>query len=339
MSGDGSQPTYPPSLFNTYTIAFEGSSVACILFGVYLVIAGANISLLKKKRYKILLSYSIVQLVLTILYFAISLYAAPAQSLAIFNIVGSYGPDALSPWPMVIVNVAFVLNTWASDGFLLYRCYVVCMANMYVLAVPIALYLVTLGASIAWLVVSSSPGAVYSTHAVQVTGICYWSCSAAMNICASCFISARFWMHRRAIMRAIGSNQGSFYLGYMAMTLESALLYTVFVVVALVVFVYNSPLENVFFPVLGTVQAIAPALIIYRIACGISLETDERGTGVTGSLRFSTMSGRPRPVMRSVHQDFFDGSGTMHPSSGEGVKEDPDGSDSFIQHTKEDVEV
>ena len=33
MSGDGPQPTYPPSLFNTYTIAFEGSSVACILFG------------------------------------------------------------------------------------------------------------------------------------------------------------------------------------------------------------------------------------------------------------------------------------------------------------------
>jgi hypothetical protein len=86
--------------------------------GVYLAISAANLSLLRKKRYNILLSYSIVQLALTTLYFAISLYAAPAQSLAIFNIVGSYGPDALSPWPMVIVNVVFVLNTWASDAFL-----------------------------------------------------------------------------------------------------------------------------------------------------------------------------------------------------------------------------
>lgn len=86
--------------------------------GVYLAISAANLSLLRKKRYNILLSYSIVQLVLTTLYFAISLYAAPAQSLAIFNIVGSYGPNALSPWPMVIVNVMFVLNTWASDAFL-----------------------------------------------------------------------------------------------------------------------------------------------------------------------------------------------------------------------------
>ena len=128
------------------------------------------------------------------------------------------------------------------------------MANMYTLSVPILLYVVTLGSSLAWLVVSSNPGAVYSTRAVQVTGLCYWTCSAAMNMCASSLISARFWMHRRAIMRAIGSKQGTFYLGYMAMTLESAALYTVFVIIALVVFVLNSPLENVFFPVLGTVQ-------------------------------------------------------------------------------------
>jgi hypothetical protein len=55
-------------------------------------------------------------------------------------------------------------------------------------------------------------------------------------------------------MQAIGPTQGTFYLGYMAMTLESAVLYTTFVIIALVVFILNSPLENVFFPVLGTVQ-------------------------------------------------------------------------------------
>jgi hypothetical protein len=202
------------------------------------------------------------------------------------------------------------------------------------LAFPALLYLMTVGSSIAWLVVSSAPGAVYSTHAVQVTGICYWSFSAAMNVCASCLISARFWMYRRAIMQAIGPTQGTFYLGYMAMTLESAVLYTTFVIIALVVFILNSPLENVFFPVLGTVQAIAPSLIIYRIARGISIETDERGSGVTGSLRFSA-SGRPRPIMRSVH-DFFDTSGTMHASSGESAKTDRD---SFIQEVKEDSHV
>jgi hypothetical protein len=214
------------------------------------------------------------------------------------------------------------------------------MANAYALVVPILLYLITVGASLAYLVVSSTPGAVYSTHAVQVTGICYWSCSAAMNICASCLISVRFWMHRQAIMRAVGYRQGGFYLGYMTMTLESALLYTVFVVVALVVFVLNSPLVNVFFPVLGTIQAIAPALIIYRIARGISLETDEWGTstGATGSLRFS-VSTRVRPVRRSVHQDFFDGSGTVHASTGESVKMDRDGSNSFIQEIKDDPNV
>lgn len=89
-----------------------------MLVGIYIVFAGMNLSLLRKKRYNILFTYTIVQLVLTTMYFAFSLYAAPAQSLAIFDIVGAYGPDALSPWPIVIVSVAFVLNTWASDGFL-----------------------------------------------------------------------------------------------------------------------------------------------------------------------------------------------------------------------------
>ena len=145
----------------------------------------------------------------------------------------------------------------AQSRIQLYRCYVVCMADVCALALPALLYLVTVGASLAWLVVSSNPGAVYSTHAVQVAGVCYWTCSAAMNVCASCLISTRFWMHRRAVMRAIGARQGTFYLGYMAMTLESALLYTTFVVIALIVFVLNSPLENVFFPVLGTVQVCA----------------------------------------------------------------------------------
>lgn len=131
------------------------------------------------------------------------------------------------------------------------------MANMYEVAFPVLLYLATVGSSIAWLVVSSAPGAVYSTHAVQVTGISFWSCSVAMNVCTSCLISVRLLMHRQALTRAIGTPQGTFYLSYMAMTLESALLYTVFVIIALVVFVLNSPLENVFFPVLGTVQVRA----------------------------------------------------------------------------------
>jgi len=234
------------------------------------------------------------------------------------------------------------------------------MGNKCALVLPVLLYLATVGASFAWLIVTATPGAVYSDHAVQVAGFCYWSLSAAMNVCASCVICARFWIHRRAVMRAVGPGQGAFYLGYMAMTLESALLYTVFVIIALVVFLLNSPLENVFFPVLGTVQVrvfvranrvvmvtlcacltlttqvIAPALIIYRIARGISLETDERGSVPTlGTLRFSALT-RPRRMVQSVDHDFFDGSGTMHASSGETAKADRD---SFIQKVKDDLDV
>lgn len=145
------------------------------------------------------------------------------------------------------------------------------MGNKYVFASAIVFYLATFGTSLAWLIVSSMPNAVYSTHPVQVAGICFWSCSAAMNIFVSCLIVARLWMHRRAISSAVGSQQGRFYLSYMTMTLESALLYAVFVIIALVVFTANSPLQNVFFPVLGNVQVCVSCLRGAAIAAVVAV--------------------------------------------------------------------
>ncbi|KAG6371088.1 hypothetical protein JVT61DRAFT_10628 [Boletus reticuloceps] len=261
------------------------------LVGSYIVIAGLSLALLQEKGKKLFLTYTIVQLVFTTLYFAIPRYTIPAQSLAIFNIVGPRSPAALSPWLSITVNVAFVFNTWASDGFLLHRCYVACVrlpqvycgekpGNKYALAYPLLFYLGTLGSSVAWLVVSSTPGAVYSTQTVQVANLRYWSFSTAMTICASCLICAQFWKYQREIMQGIKYKHRTVLHVYLEMTLESALLYTVFLLVTLVLTVMESPLKNVFCPVLGMAQSIAPALIIYRVARGISPDSDERYTGV-----------------------------------------------------------
>ncbi|KAF8436536.1 hypothetical protein L210DRAFT_982394 [Boletus edulis BED1] len=339
------------------------------LVGSYIVIAGLSLALLQEKGKKLFLTYTIVQLVFTTLYFAIPRYTIPAQSLAIFNIVGPHSPAALSPWLNITVNVAFVLNTWASDGFLLHRCYVACVrlpqvycgekpGNKYALAYPTVFYLGTLGSSVAWLVVSSTPGAVYSTHTVQVANLCYWSFSTAMTICASCLICAQFWKYQREIMQGIKYKHRTVLRVYLEMTLESALLYTVFLLVTLVLTVLESPLKNVFCPVLGMAQvgvvyhfihlrfphwqrevlrrstsnfswqSIAPALIIYRVARGISPDSDERYTGVIGNLRFSARASYPlQPVTQSDHQNSFDGSG---PSPGEVVMAERDEPESAV---------
>lgn len=128
------------------------------------------------------------------------------------------------------------------------------MGNKHVVVFPVLLYLAVVGASIAYLKFTLDPSATYSTAAVRTSALSYWSFSVALNVVASCIIAVRFWMLRRQIFSA-SPQQGSFYLAYMAMTLESALLYTAFGIAGLVVLALNSaPLESVFFTILGPIQ-------------------------------------------------------------------------------------
>ncbi|KAG9309533.1 hypothetical protein JVU11DRAFT_10507 [Chiua virens] len=208
------------------------------------------------------------------------------------------------------------------------------MGSKPMVALPALIYLATVGASLAWLTVSAAPGAVYSTQTVQIAGIASFSCSVAMNVTASILITIRLLMHRRAISQAVGSQQGRFYLSYLAMTLESAVLYTVFVIITLIVFTINSPLVNIFFPVLGTIQVTAPSLIIYRIGRGISFETDRYGKDSTeGTLRFASGPLR-RQIGRMPGHEFSDASKTMQLSSDGSTMSKRDGSDSFTNELK-----
>ena len=128
------------------------------------------------------------------------------------------------------------------------------MRNKYAFAFAAMLYLAMFGSSIAWLVSSSAPGTIYSVNVTRMLAIWYWSSSAVMNLCVPCLISARLWVYRQAISQAIGSQRGGFYLAYLVMTLESAILYVVCAIAALAMVVENSLLQHVFFPVLGVIQ-------------------------------------------------------------------------------------
>ncbi|KAG9311514.1 hypothetical protein JVU11DRAFT_7717 [Chiua virens] len=331
MAEYGPQPLHSSQLLDQYTMGFEGDMLSYILYGVYVIIAGASLPLLRRKRSRIFLSFTVFQLTITTLYIAMLLYSGPAQLLAIFGLFSANGPDSLSPWNVRVVNALFLVNTLASDGFILYRCYVVCSSNKSVVALPTLTYVATVGASIAWLVVDSIPRAVYNGQGVQVAGTAALSCSVAMNITTSVVVSARLLFYRRTISQAVGSQQGQFYLSYMAMMLESTMLYTVFSTTALIFFAINSPLFNVFFPVLGIVQAISPSLIVYRIARGFSVKTDGHGNNTVDTLRFASDS-QPLPLRAYAHS-ASDVSGTMQVSLG-CARSDLEGSNSFMHEFK-----
>ena len=62
--------------------------------------------------------FTLFQLVVTTLYNAIQLYSSPQQFLSTFNLAGESVTSVLSPWPNVFIGVAYVVNTWCSDAFL-----------------------------------------------------------------------------------------------------------------------------------------------------------------------------------------------------------------------------
>ena len=126
--------------------------------------------------------------------------------------------------------------------------------NNLVLILPIAVYLAAVACSIALLVFTSNPGAMYSTRIVQVFGTASWSLSLSLNVIVTILIAGRLVFYRRRLRKVLGSNHGRVYMTILAITVESAALYAIFELIVLVTFLTNSATENVFFPMLGNVQ-------------------------------------------------------------------------------------
>ena len=75
--------------------------------------------MLLRDRKKILFAFTLFQLIVTTLYNAIHLYNSPQEFLSLYNLAGGNATaSVLSPWPNVLINVAYIVNTWCSDAFL-----------------------------------------------------------------------------------------------------------------------------------------------------------------------------------------------------------------------------
>ena len=84
-----------------------------LLIGAYLVIACTNIYLLYNKGSRILLVYTISLVCITTIYDGVAINYA--RTLLIDN---PTSPDLLSTWPQVVVDSAYTVNNWLTDGYL-----------------------------------------------------------------------------------------------------------------------------------------------------------------------------------------------------------------------------
>ncbi|KAG9313712.1 hypothetical protein JVU11DRAFT_6062 [Chiua virens] len=139
-------------------------------------------------------------------------------------------------------NILVIFSNWMMESLLVWRCQVICSTGerwwWLGVAIP-ALFLVAVFAStLRHRSPSSSPTAS----------------SLALNITATGFITARLLFYRRYVVKHLGRGHGQHYVSIAAVIVESAAIYTSFLVVVIVAYAIGSPATNLLQQVIEQVQ-------------------------------------------------------------------------------------
>ena len=92
----------------------------------------------------------------------------------------------------------------------------------------------------------SEPTATYA--------LAYGISSLLLNLTATGFIASRLLVHRHQIVSRFGRDHGQHYVSITAVVIESAAIYTSFLIVVIVAYAVGSPLTNLLQQVIEPVQ-------------------------------------------------------------------------------------
>ncbi|KAF8553472.1 hypothetical protein OG21DRAFT_1414235 [Imleria badia] len=196
------------------------------------------------------------------------------------------GPSAfLSNEYAIPVNLAsdilVVCANWMMESLLVWRCYVLCSTGerMWSLAVILPLcLLIGVFATGSLFIHFNLHGAPPTTYALA-----YGVSSLVLNITATGFIAGRLFVYRHHVVSQLGRGYGQHYVTIAAVMIESAALYTGFLVVVIVAYAVGSPAANTLQQVIEPVQAISSLLIILRVANGEGWNTSTE-TGLVSAV-------------------------------------------------------
>ncbi|KAH8103707.1 hypothetical protein DFH11DRAFT_1734629 [Phellopilus nigrolimitatus] len=169
---------------------------------------------------------------------------------------------------------AYVVLNWFADGLVIYRFWLIYNFNYYIAFVPCLLLLGSVSMGIILLFQLTQPFAnLWSTTAVNF-GIPYWSLSAGLNVLVTALIVARLFLIRARTRAVLSTHHARTYTGVAAMLVESAALYSAAALVFVVAYARGSNVQNLVLPLLGQVQAVAPLLIMWRVARGQAIDRE-----------------------------------------------------------------
>ncbi|KAF9045122.1 hypothetical protein BJ165DRAFT_1541013 [Panaeolus papilionaceus] len=128
----------------------------------------------------------------------------------------------------------------------------------------------------------SRPGA--SPWATEMFTLIYSIISLGLNIVLTMMIVVRLFIHRRRVIKAIGSRHGAQYTGIISILVESAFILDIIVLLFIIPFALDSPLANTFLSTLVQVQTIASFMIIFRVATGTAWASSTANTLMTNDI-------------------------------------------------------
>ncbi|KAG6380479.1 hypothetical protein JVT61DRAFT_8632 [Boletus reticuloceps] len=172
-------------------------------------------------------------------------------------------------------NVSYVLGNWLADSMLVWRCIIIyknfgALSGRIVLALTCLTQLASYVMGTFFLLQLSSPqSSPYSYAGSSINWTVPYLCvSLTINIALTTLITIRLLLYRRTMVQLLGPGHATECTTVVAMLVESAAVYTTFVLLFFIPYLMQNPISYTFVQVAGEAQLIAPLLIIYREAQG-----------------------------------------------------------------------
>ncbi|KAG8215362.1 hypothetical protein J3R82DRAFT_8959 [Butyriboletus roseoflavus] len=313
-----SSPSYAPDESKSTIIQEEtwlqGAFLSSLFFGIETTLSTLTFLAILRRRTPRRSRMDIILLVYVAVLFAIM---TTSQGLLLdwiqmgFITQRNYpgGPSAFlnNEWsvpPSVAQTILLVVANWMMESLLVWRCRVVCGTGERLwwlgVAIPLPFFIAMFvtGSLVVYHSLQTSPPTIYI--------LAYSISSLALNLAATGFIAGRLLVHRRCIVSQLGRGHGHLYVSIAAVVVESAAIYTSFLVIVIIVYALGSPGVNILLQVIFHVQTITSLLIIWRIARGEGWTNATPGTQVASMVASSSNTPvGPRSEPNVIHLEVL----------------------------------
>ncbi|KAJ6456503.1 hypothetical protein C8R45DRAFT_1034706 [Mycena sanguinolenta] len=258
--------------------SYLGAFLECIIYGFYLsaFMECCIIFHRKERRRDIKQTYMIFTAVVMFIFITVRCIIDTYRCVAAFDITdpsGDFGIGDTNTTLDLVTNAFWFFLTPFADAFIIFRTFHVWNRNWFVIILPVFLFFANLGSSV-WLMVAlanSELGPAFWASIVLESLNLFLSLTLSTNIVCTTLISFHIMRLHRQITH-LSSKAPSYTMRAISIIVESAAIYTLVLVGALVSNRANSFVDFVFFDCTPPTIGLVFSYIIIRVSRGTAYE-------------------------------------------------------------------